>query len=280
MLPVFILTGLVACASLACITALAGYYFCKVFPLNGESLSENGRYSTRIIRSDDMYQRLVMLQDELDALRDHNRHLRNITHMSSYAEADRKGVGGSPSYDTAEERTTDILTRKALAAEVESHIKALNESISNERKLSEDLMEEMERYHLAYAHTPMTWPTRGWVSSRYGWRNSPFTGDREFHSGLDVASRVDEPVYAPADGVVTAYYHTIGLGNVMVIDHGYGIVTRYGHLHEQVAQVGQEVGRGDRIALMGNTGRSTGPHLHYEVFVQGLSVNPQRYLLK
>ncbi len=130
------------------------------------------------------------------------------------------------------------------------------------------------------ASTPSIWPTRGWLSSKFGYRNSPFTGSREMHKGTDIATRMNTPIISPADGVVIRVTINHGFGNMLEIDHGYGIVTRYGHNSKHLVKVGDRVKRGQIIAKVGNTGRSTGPHLHYEVIVNGIQVNPLKYILE
>ena len=128
---------------------------------------------------------------------------------------------------------------------------------------------------LAEEHTtPSIWPTQGYVSSPYGLR----FGGTEFHPGIDIAAEMGTPIVAAADGVVTAAGWNGGYGNMVDIDHGDGIVTRYGHASALAVSVGQQVRRGEIIAYVGSTGRSTGPHLHYEVRVDGQPVNPAGYL--
>jgi len=130
------------------------------------------------------------------------------------------------------------------------------------------------------AHTPSIWPARGFVTSTFGYRRSPFTKRQEMHEGLDVSTQVGSPVVAPARGVVIrAVYHK-GYGNMVEIDHGYGVVTRYGHNSRNIVKPGQLVNRGDLIAEVGSTGHSTGPHMHYEVLLNGVPVNPDRYILE
>lgn len=128
-------------------------------------------------------------------------------------------------------------------------------------------------------HTPSIWPTKGWLSSGYGMRNDPFTGYRTMHHGLDIASQRGTPIVATASGKVVSVRYNGSLGKMVTIDHGYGFKTRYGHLHEAKVKVGQRVERGDVIALMGSSGYSTGPHLHYEILRNGKSLNPGKYIL-
>ena len=129
------------------------------------------------------------------------------------------------------------------------------------------------------AHTPSVWPTKGWVSSRFGYRISPFTSEREFHKGLDISTRKKSPVIAPSDGIVSSVRWDHGYGKLLSISHGYGVKTRYAHLDEVLVKQGQYVKRGQKIALVGDTGRTTGPHLHYEVHLNEVPVNPLRYIL-
>ncbi|MCC6137371.1 MAG: M23 family metallopeptidase [Bdellovibrionaceae bacterium] len=128
--------------------------------------------------------------------------------------------------------------------------------------------------------TPSIRPTSGWVSSNFGSRLSPFSGDISQHRGLDIAADMGTPIRAPATGIVTSSTVDAGYGKVITIDHGHGIVTRYGHCSQMYVKAGQRVRRGDVIGAVGNTGRSTGPHLHYEVRLQGVPVNPERYILE
>jgi murein DD-endopeptidase MepM/ murein hydrolase activator NlpD len=118
----------------------------------------------------------------------------------------------------------------------------------------------------------------GWVSSYFGYRTDPFTGLRAFHDGVDFAGKLGEPVVAVAAGVVTYAGKRFGYGNLVEINHGNGILTRYGHNSVIKVQVGETVSKGQMVALMGSTGRSTGPHVHFEVWRGGRVVNPLKYL--
>ena len=137
-----------------------------------------------------------------------------------------------------------------------------------------------QRYSLLQA-TPTIAPIthNGWISSRFGYRISPYTQRPSLHQGLDIAARPGTPVKATGHGVVTYSGYDGGYGKLVSIDHGYGIVTRYGHNSEVFVKIGQKVTRGEVIATVGNTGRTTGPHLHYEVRLNDLPVNPENYIL-
>lgn len=128
------------------------------------------------------------------------------------------------------------------------------------------------------AHTPTIWPADGWLSSTFGIRRHPVTGQMEFHDGVDIAGRMGSPVVAAADGRVVMAGRRSGYGVAVIVDHGYGVRTLYGHLASFRVRPGQAVTKGQIIGAMGNTGLSTGPHLHYEVHVNGRPVDPLRYL--
>ena len=129
------------------------------------------------------------------------------------------------------------------------------------------------------ASTPSIWPVRGYLSAGFGNRLDPFTGQRDFHTGLDISAPVGTKVQAPADGVVVSAGQKGGYGNSIILDHGFGVVTRYGHLSGFNVRPGQRVKRGDVIGFVGDTGRSTAPHLHYEVWVRDQAQNPIHYIL-
>ena len=127
--------------------------------------------------------------------------------------------------------------------------------------------------------TPSSKPVNGWYTSRFGYRISPYTDKPIMHEGLDIAAAPGTPVYAPADGtVIYAGYHA-AYGKLVTIDHGYSVETLYGHNSQIQVVLGQKVRRGDFISSVGSTGRSTGPHLHYEVRVNGVPVDPMNYIL-
>lgn len=132
---------------------------------------------------------------------------------------------------------------------------------------------------LLLASTPSIWPARGYLSANFGNRNDPFTGQRDFHAGIDISTPIGTPVHAPADGVVVSMGVRGGYGNAIVVDHGFGIVSRYGHLDRFNVKPGQKVRRGDVIGFVGSTGKSTAPHLHYEVWVNDQAQNPIQYIL-
>ncbi|MCM2283755.1 MAG: peptidoglycan DD-metalloendopeptidase family protein [Desulfobacula sp.] len=141
------------------------------------------------------------------------------------------------------------------------------------------LIKQLEQKRNLLAATPSIRPVNGWVTSGFGSRVSPFTGQQEFHSGIDISNAPGTKIIAPANGRVATAAEKVYIGNLVIIDHDHGRSTKYGHLKEILVNPGQEVKRGDVIGLVGNTGRSTGPHLHYEVLINGTPVNPLKYIL-
>ncbi len=131
-----------------------------------------------------------------------------------------------------------------------------------------------------YRATPVGWPAKGRISSSYGYREHPKSGRRQLHTGLDISIPPGTAVKATADGVVSFSGWTVNSGNVVVIEHGHGFSTAYAHNSKNLVQVGQPVMRGDAIAVSGSTGRSTGPHVHYEIWKDGRHVNPSKFLAR
>ena len=215
------------------------------------------------------------LQQDLDSLRRAEDGLRAIVGAPPAAADETVQEGTvSPTGGEQHEPTT---------ADLSEALEMIEERLSTRRSSIDLLAETMRREFpgaASYAsdsapHTmPSIWPAAGFVSSPYGLR---FNGT-EFHQGIDIAADMGAPIVATADGVVTAAGWNGGYGNMVDVDHGGGIVTRYGHASAVAVTVGQQVRRGEVIAYVGSTGRSTGPHVHYEVRVDGQPVNPAGYL--
>ena len=157
------------------------------------------------------------------------------------------------------------------------------DKLSAEAVRQEQSLQELQAYfqdqRSLLASTPSVWPVRGWVTSDFGPRQDPYTAEKVMHAGLDIAGPHGKEVLSPSDGTVVFAGLEGGYGNVLVLDHGYGIKTRYGHLSSLRVKAGEKVKRGQIIAGVGNTGRSTGPHLHYEVRVNGIAQNPRKFIL-
>ena len=197
--------------------------------------------------------------------------LETSTHGSSLF-----GVGGSDpeDLDPAAMMEQDY---QELVRDMHTEINEIDQASHNQLDSFSSIFSQLKGKRNLLAATPSVRPVKGWVSSRFGYRKSPFTSRREFHRGLDIATHAGTPIIATADGLIT-YAGKKGLmGNMVTIDHGFGMVTRYGHAQKVLKKKGTHVKRGETIALVGNTGRSTGPHLHYEVRLNGVAVNPTKY---
>ena len=188
------------------------------------------------------------------------------------------GVGGA----TPEDLDTSASLRRdqsGLIRSMHDQIDQLEGASFYQEQDFTSLLGQLEEKKNLLACTPSVRPAKGWISSRFGYRISPFTGRRELHAAYDIANREGSPIISPANGIVTFVGKKGAYGNLVMIDHGYGLVTRYGHLKSIDVKRGSKVRRGEVIAKMGNTGRSTGPHVHYEVRLNGVPVNPEKYIL-
>jgi len=194
-------------------------------------------------------------------------------------QADPVPQGGSPGQGGLEHPMEGLTTGGAeLLEQMEEHARVLDEAAATRASSLDDLVERLEEKRTKLASMPSIWPAKGWLTSRYGYRISPFTGKRQLHAGIDIAAQQGTTVIAPARGIVRFVGSKGPLGNSLVIDHGYGVRTLYGHTSHIDVKVGQEVVRGQPIASVGNTGRSTGPHLHYVVEIGGKSTDPLNYI--
>jgi murein DD-endopeptidase MepM/ murein hydrolase activator NlpD len=219
------------------------------------------------------------LKSNLLVLNDFEKKIRVIANIEKPAEKDSLfGVGGSipedldPGLDLSEKHNS-------LIREMHEQMDQLKVASTNQSDGFESLLKYLEDQRNLLASTPAISPARGWITSKFGYRISPFTGKREFHKGIDIGARKKSSVIATADGVISFIGRKGLLGRVIAVDHGHGVVTRYGHIHKALKKRGENVKRGDVIALVGNTGRTTGSHLHYEVLLNGIPVNPRKYIL-
>ena len=183
-----------------------------------------------------------------------------------------RAMGGSTEADRTAQRTLSSL---ATPEDTFGLLRTLLESL--ESRLSV-VSRTVDRRNALAAATPSIWPAKGWLSSTMGHRSDPITGSDDFHAGLDIAGERGQPVFATAAGTVTHVGYQGGYGNLIVLDHGFGLQTRYGHLLNYVVKEGAKVNRGDIIGHVGNSGRSTGYHLHYEVLANGKLLNPLQLL--
>jgi murein DD-endopeptidase MepM/ murein hydrolase activator NlpD len=182
------------------------------------------------------------------------------------------GVGGP--------NDEDIDASESAYAQVKENLEFMAGELSSLEEKGRILERFYEQNSLMLASTPSIWPVRGYLSSTFGRRKDPFTGERENHTGIDISTPVGRPVVATADGIVLYASRRGTYGNTIVIDHKYGMMTLYGHLSRYNVRPGKRVKRGDVIGYVGSTGRSRGPHVHYEVWVSGRAVHPLEYILE
>ena len=184
---------------------------------------------------------------------------------------------GMPSESVQEIAKKD--TQDAVES-VKQGLEWLEKEAASQEQILNELSQAAEQRSSRWAATPSIWPVKGWVTSGFGPRISPFTEKPAWHDGLDIGAAQNAPVQAPAQGRVTSVGFDPKLGNIVRLDHGFGIETLYGHLAKSLVKEGQRVKRGDVVGLVGSTGLATGPHLHYMVKVNGQALDPNKYILE
>jgi murein DD-endopeptidase MepM/ murein hydrolase activator NlpD len=229
------------------------------------------------------------LQDRLAQLAQLDSELRHMLRLDTpAAPADIETLlAASRSVTIARSDTTtmpqiDTLTVQTLVSSSAGLLAGTLEVLQQEMETRLISLEDVQiaaAENLAYeAARPSIWPTQGRITSRYGYRDSPFGGTRQMHPAIDIAAPVGTPVVATGDGRIIFTGWKSDLGNTVIIDHGYNLRTLYGHVAKVAVSVGDRVKKGQVIAFVGTTGRSTGPHVHYEVHLRGKQVNPSSYL--
>ncbi len=224
---------------------------------------------------------ITAFRSQMNRLRELDYKLRLITDL----EVERPnpslyGIGGSLDVRNDGLAENADLSRMDLLTLLDKDLVRLKEMANYQEESFNNLKAFLVDQKDLLDRSPYRWPVRGFVSSNFGQRVDPFTGLQRRHDGIDIVTPKGTTVRAPADGIVT--YTTVDptLGNMLVIDHGYGVITRYGHNDAVLVREGQRVKRGDPIAAVGSSGKSTGPHLHYEIRINDLAVNPLNYVLE
>jgi len=225
----------------------------------------------------DLAMKIDGFADRMEELRQFDKKIRILS--ADQTIRDRKlplGIGGSDK----ETRVKELLDQdqQKLITGIREEIAKLNEDANDREKSFNELLNFLHEQKSILAATPSIWPVKGWVTSEFGVRESPFRTGVEFHKGLDISTRFGKEVVAPADGLVIVSAYDQQDGNFVKIDHGRGLATGFAHLSRMAVKQGMRVKRGDIIGYVGDTGRSTGSHLHYAVFVNNVPVNPRKYL--
>ena len=205
--------------------------------------------------------------EDLKQLDQKIRSMTNLEKKQSKAPSQMLGVGGF-----------EPERKNAPVEHITKNIDRLIQDASDQERSFSELLDFLKKRESILAATPSTWPVRGWVTSEFGRRSSPYGEKVEFHQGMDIACRIGMEVRAPADGIVSEVVNRSDMGNYVTIDHMKGISTGYAHLLKAAVAEGKRVKRGDIIGYVGNSGRSTGSHLHYSVSLNGIPVNPRKYL--
>ena len=267
------------------LTASSAFLFHRYFQLVDDEveLTELQRSSKiRKIQVEKFAQQVKNFESEMTRLERFEKKLRVITALEDSPRAASKnwGVGGSYGLPTRSLTTSLANEAISLADKLSNNLGHLTAQAKIQTISFQALDDFFKNQKSLLLATPSIWPTRGWVTSNFGFRKSPFTGLRERHEGWDIAARSGAAIRSTADGIVTVAGREHGYGKMIEVDHGYGLVTRYGHNSKNLLKAGTRVKRGQIIALVGNTGRSTGPHLHYEVLLNGVPMNPKNYILE
>ena len=210
---------------------------------------------------------VVVMQDELAGLAETEARVRQLAAFDRSSDAVPVAVGGIPELGEAED--VDAIMQR---------INRLQVAIDMRRKSQEDVRNLLNDKASVSRATPSGWPTKGWITSYFGMRQIPDGAGRRIHEGIDVAANVGTPVFATADGIVARVGYLGGYGKRIILDHGYGYRTLYAHNSRILVKQGMRIQRGDKIAEVGSTGRSTGPHVHYEVHLNGVPIDPRNSL--
>ncbi len=225
--------------------------------------------------------RLKDVSERLESLDQLEKRLRSLAQLSDPARRIAMGPGQNLSDDDS--RLWDP-GESPLLAQARTHLfRERLDGLLEEADLQVERLDQLAQHFEAVRHrlaaTPAVSPLIGWVTSRFGMRQDPMTGRHQMHKGLDIASAMGTPIVSPSDGVVAKVGEQSGYGLVVLIDHGFGIMSSYSHLLDTPVKAGEPIKRGQQIGRVGMSGRSTGPHLHYEIRVDGVAVDPEFFIL-
>ena len=227
---------------------------------------------------EDLASRIDEFADRMEELKQFDKKVRILANYQTGR--DKKlplGIGGSSS-DSVKMKELLRESHENLVAGMRKSIAGMNEDADYRERSFNELLSFLREQKSLLAATPSVWPVKGWVTSEFGLRESPFSLGSEFHKGIDIATRMGKEIIATADGIVVEATYSPADGNLVKIDHGYGLSSGYAHLSKFVVKKGMKVKRGTLIGYVGDSGRSTGSHLHYAVYVNKVPVNPRKYL--
>ncbi len=277
----FILVAMVAGGSLSFLGY--DYYRLKTMSFKNKALAQTiDSYRNDIRNQREQIQafakNIEVLKEQVDTLSKLEGKVRLIADIKKSGESSGFiGIGGIPENDLDPDISLET-RHNNLIREMHQQVSQTTLAVEQQVLNFEDLIKHLEKKKNLLASTPSIRPVDGWITSKFGYRKSPFTGKRTFHSGLDISNKTGTEIISTANGKVSYAAPKAHFGNLVIIDHGYGRVTKYGHLQKILVKPGQTVKRGEVIALLGNTGKSTGPHVHYEVRINGVPANPMKYI--
>ena len=237
---------------------------------------ENKLQKTQLIA---LTKKINNITQKITGIQEFDHRLKALTNIEPSTEQNQFLAVGGSNNDTLKSDYQLEEVHKGLIREMHAALENVETEIVSTSLSQTEINNFFEKQKSILACTPSIKPVNGWLTSGFGYRVSPFTKRREFHKGIDVASRIGTPVISPADGLVVSASKQGNYGNVIVINHGYNMKTRYAHLHKYRVKKGDLIKRGEIIGEVGTSGRCTGPHLHYEVLLSGVPVNPLRYIL-
>ncbi len=236
---------------------------------------ENQRQQLETVASD-----VDRLRFKLLALSELESKIRSVAGANeTSAGPQESGMGGPVPEDLDPLRTLKQFEGDTLQ-EIHYQLRLLEETSNVQQKQLEAVVNYLASHRKLFDCTPSLRPCRGRVTAGYGYRRSPFNNRREIHKGMDIAGPSGTPIVATADGVVSFVGRRKDFGRVIEVDHGRGLITRYAHCKKIMKKLGSKVKRGETIALMGSSGRSTGSHLHYEVRLNGIPLDPSKFILE
>jgi murein DD-endopeptidase MepM/ murein hydrolase activator NlpD len=265
--PVAVAGFVVLAVVVSAMGALLGNWL-QLRSLTREAVTFHAQLTEQRKTIDDFNRRVAELRKEVGAWREMHARIQETFGPEVGRGGRDRGIGGA----------TASSDRPGTRLSPADELNRLTETIMQEGENLRGLDRLMTRAGKAIAALPSRWPVRGAVNSEFGNRQSPWTKSPEFHSGMDIRAEHGTPVYAPAAGSVVFTGNQPEYGTTVILDHGQDIKSLYGHLSKIAVQPGQKIQRGGLVAYSGNTGRSSGPHLHYEILVKGQSVNPRVYL--
>lgn len=279
--------GLAAVFSLGCFLLIHYLYVVEQVTVNRSLKEENIQLRAQVKLTKD---RVEQINDTIERTERFSVKLKAITQLSDserslaigpVGQEEGPSAGAQVRFAAGEvgDREDEPLDSALSARLLDARLEDLSYEARKQEEDLRDLQEYFQDQKTLLVTTPSIWPARGWITSSFGVRSDPYTGNQVMHKGLDIAGPIGTQVLAPSEGVVIYAASRGGYGRTVVLDHGYGVQSHFSHLLEILVKTGDKMARGGPIGSIGNSGRSTGPHLHYEVRMHGIPQNPRKFIL-